>query len=535
MLNSFLIYLFISFISLSVFAEAETKYDSKRQINLELEEVEGASAYEIELQSKNFNQPQTFKMKKPIWKAVIKPAEYQLRMRSYDVRGVPGAWSDSIPFLVKLPGPQLTSPVMNAEIKTGEEDSFALELKWQEVPGTKKYRVEVTPILGGSKITDNFSENTGTIKLPVGTEYTWTVTPISKNNEEGEGQETPGSFKLIGKKLAAPIIAKPDDIWVEKLKWDKTEFADSYSYSLQRKLNDNKWERVDLQEKFLNNEIIFLTSYPGGKYKLSVKAHGTLREESSTAKIEFDVFSGDRSPAAIEESKLRYSLEKPTPWYFVASYLVTNISYTGTHAADGNRLIYYDAPGGTGRLGLGYTDLKKNISYLGMLDLTGVTLAHSNVTWASAEGHFVWRKTWGRNLFRPSAGFFYKELVETTDSGANQEFRHEKITYMGPHVGFDFWRPLTYRLGWQVNARAYYGLLGLSSPNGEKPEAELSYQMGIMGSYRIQQNIMGFMGWAHRFDHASYKASSSLIPGSGSSQEAKVTGDYFNLLLEWGF
>ncbi|MCB0351157.1 MAG: hypothetical protein KDD38_08235 [Bdellovibrionales bacterium] len=535
MLNKLsLLFILITF-SLTAFSAEEKKYSLKRQINLELEEVEGASSYEIELQSKNLKKPQTFKMTTPAWKAAIRPAEYQLRMRSYDSRGVPGPWSESIPFLVKLPGPDLHSPQMNAQIKTDEEKTYKVTLKWQEVPGTKKYRVDIISTVSGNKTSETFSDNSGEVKLSVADQYTWTVTPISKSNEEGEAQDTPGAFSLIGKKIETPKINKPEDIWPEKITWDKSEYADSYTFSLQRQNEKGSWERVEAQQKFTSNEVRILETYPGGKYKFVVKAEGQLREDSGVAKIEFDVFVGDRSPAAVEESKLRYSLEKPTDWYFIASYLVTMVNYTGTHGSDGNRSIFYNAPGGTGRLGLGYTDPNTSRGYLGILDLTGVTLAGQNVTWASAEGHYIWRKTWGRNLFRPSAGIFYKELVETTDTGGDKNFSHEKITYMGPHVGFDFWRPLTYRLGWQINARVYYGLLGMSSPNGKKPEAQLSYQMGIMGSYRIQQNIMGFMGWAHRFDHASYEANSSLVPGSGAKQDAQVAGDFFNLLLEWGF
>lgn len=529
--------------SVTAITAEEKSHSSQRKIDLELEEVEGANSYEIELESKNSGKVTTFKMSAPRWKAAIRPGEYSLRLRSYDARNVPGPWSEAVPFLVKLPGPLLHQPELNAEIKTKEESEFEVTFKWQAVPGTKKYRVDVTPENGGDAVSESFSDNSGKIKLAVAKRYSWKVTPISKLGEEGESQENPGVFTLIGKSIAPPAIEKPEDIWVEKLRWEKSEYADRYTYLLQRQDEKSKWTRVDMQENFNDSELTFPTSYPGGRYRLAVKAEGNLRESSSVAKVEFDVFNGDRSPATVEETKLRYSLEKPTSWYFVASYLLTNLNYTGLDSEAGNQRNVYQAVGGTGRLGLGYIHPQKNRGYLGIIDLSGLTIADENVTYAAAEMHYVLRYTWGRNMLRPSAGLFYKELIETRDVNSSfliTTYQHDKMSFAGPHIGFDFWRPLTSKLGIQANARIYYGLFGLQTPNGRDYSAEMSYQLGLMGSYKLKPNITGFMGWAHRIDKGSYESTpndggATSFAGSGAKQEVQIEGDFFNLLLEWGF
>lgn len=534
---------FILIICLSSFAAIAADIDAnlKRHVDLELEEVEGASSYEVELTSKASGKTLTFKMKTPTWKATIRPGEFTLRLRSYDSRGVPGGWSDPMPFTVKLRGPLLYAPISDSEIKTNEEKTFETEFKWEAVPGTKKYRVEIMAEGSTSPITDTFSDNQGKVSLPVASRYTWKVIPISKSGEDGESQEKPGTFTLIGKALEPPNIETPEDIWVQSIKWDKADYAENFTYSLQRKDESGVWKKLEMKEKFTGNEAPLDIQYPGGLYRFAIKAEGTLREASKVAKIDFNVYKGDRSPAAVEDAKLRYSLEKPTAWYFVASYLITQINYFGENPNAGmGSTVRYNALGGTGRLGLGYISPKTERGYLGLIDLSGFTVANQNVTYASAETHYVWRYTWGRNMFRPSTGLFYKELIEAQDSfSAQGQYKMQKISYIGPHGGFDFWRPMTPKLGLQINARAYYGLMGMSSPNGQDQLPEMSFQIGLMGSYKLKPNITGFMGWAHRVDRASYEST----PGDGitgfappgSKQVIQIDGDYFNLLLEWGF
>src|SRR5437868_4889588 len=82
-------------------AEAKTETaNSQRSVELEIEAVDGASSYEIELISMQNKKVLNFKMKTPLWKAKVKPGLYEMRLRSYDSRGVPGEWSENEKFAV---------------------------------------------------------------------------------------------------------------------------------------------------------------------------------------------------------------------------------------------------------------------------------------------------------------------------------------------------------------------------------------------------------------------------------------------------
>ena len=521
----------------------EVRASSKRQIHLEFEEIEGASSYELELTSARTKKSQLFKMKTAKWSAEIKPGNYELKIRSVDKRGVPGEWSEGQPFVVKLPGPVIQYPTAQLEIKTNEEDKYDLPLKWESIPGINQYRVDITNTDNKNKFTESFGENHGTLTLPVAHNYSVLVTPIADNGQEGEAQDQPITFSLIGKKIHPPEIEKPEDIWVTELKWEKPEYTENYSYVLQRRTDAKAWETVETQKNFGQENLKFGLDKQGGHYRLAVKAEGRLRETSNFAIREFDVYSGDRSPASVEEAKLRYSLEKPTPWYFVASYLLTNVSYLGVNPeVPSSSHLRYTALGGTGRLGLGYIPPNKNLGFLGLVDLSGFTIENKNQTYASAELHAVWRYTQGRNLLRASSGLFYKELVESKKidtTPTSSYFTHAKIAYAGPHAGFDFWRPFSPKLGLQLNARIYTSLVGITTPNGRKISPEIFYQLGFLGSYKIKPEVTGFLGWAYRLDKATYESSPTGSNGSqapsGSTQQVQIEGNYLNLLLEWGF
>jgi hypothetical protein len=511
--------------------------DSKRSVELELEEIPGATAYEIELKNDSTDNVQTFNLKTPNWKARIRPGQYSLRMRSFDHRNVPGPWSSATPVVVKLQKVKLLTPTPAAEILSKEEKTATVKFSWTKISEANKYEVTVIadnqdPIVSTTRSTEI------EIELPVAKAYRWSVAAMSKNEHKGDADENQNTFTLIGAPLEAPEIQIPDDKYVTKINWAPTQHAVSYNYSVQRK--DGKWKKLDVKKEFVNTEVPIAVNWPGGKYKVSVQANSNLREKSKTSSVEFEVWNGDRSPAAVEEAKLRESLEKPSPWYFVASYLITEIQYTGVNS-ESQMNTSYPATGGTGRLGLGYISEKSNRGFLGMIDYSGFIVANKNFTYGSAEGHYVWKYTWGRNMLRPSGGLYYKEHLETFNTqSAPDKYTPQKTTVVGGHAGFDFWRPLTSKLGVQLNARYYMGLMGLDSPNGKDIDPGSGMSYGLMGSYKLGRTVMGFMGYAYRTDEVSYEAStsqesSSSSASSGQKQSIQIEGSYLNLMLEMSF
>jgi hypothetical protein len=520
----------------------------KREIKVELEEVLNAKSYEIELTSKDTSKKQMFKMKKPLWRANIKPGVYSFKLRSVDQRGVSGVWSKSEDFSVLLPKAEITYPVHKSEIKTHTDKNYKLTIRWKNILSAKNYRAEITSINTKQKYLSSFEKNVGIFELPVAQKYQLQVTPIASSGKDGEVMSSPIEFSLIGEPLKSIEIDTPEDIWVQKLSWSQPDFTNFFTYKIQKSINsktsstnNKKWETVEFKPEYTNSSTNFSYGYKGGHYRLLIKASGSLREDSLAYKKEFDVYYGDRRPAAAEDAKLRYSFEKPTPWFFIASYLVTNIQYSASNPESTTAPnLNYSAAGGTGRIGLGYIPKYKSNGYFGIFDMSGFNVENSTQTYSAAEFHYLQKRAWNQNLLRLSGGLFYKELVESKQTSvASNTFTHDKISYLGPHIGVEYMHPFTKKIGMQLNTRIYYSLIGLKTPNGLSISPELFYQLGLMGSYKITPTVSGYLGWAQRLDQISYKSTpsngtSSFAP-AGASQHVEITGNYLNFLLEWAF
>lgn len=513
-----------------------------RQVVMEFEPIDGVSQYEIEIKNEVTGRATHFKMAEPLWQAGVRPGKYELRIRSYDRRGVPGAWSEPMDFVVKFLPPNPISPKPNERIRTGESRHFETTFKWQPVPGAQDYKVEVVTS-DGKVQSQTFSGTEGKIRLPVTQSYQWSVTAVLPTGEEGEKSEEKIPFVLLGEKLPPPDINSPSDRFVSELSWRPVRNAETYSYALAR-LEEGNWVPMDRKPNVTDTNIEFPLDFPGGKYRLQVRSESPVRENSELAQIDFDVFHGDRSPAAVEEQRLRESLDKPTRWYGIASYLISGLNYEGENPEARSRVTFPESIGGTGRLGLGYFNPDSTRGYFGIVDLTGFDARGvGNVTYASAEAHVVWRRHIGVGMIRWSTGLFYKEVIELKDRVTNPgQFEVGKVTAVGPHLGLEYWRPFTSKLGMQFMFRIYPGLVGLSTPNGEKYESRTSAQLGILGSYRLTNNVMGFMGLTSKSDEAAYASTpqdpanpAQSLAAPGDTQEIIVRGTYLNFILEWSF
>ena len=128
--------------------------------------------------------------------------------------------------------------------------------------------------------------------------------------EEGAG-EFVERFTVIGKTLESPKIDVPSTEFVRELQWKKLELAEAYDYEILRQGENNKWLPVE-KGTAKKNEIKFKEKYPGGMYRLVVNAKAKARLTSESSMVEFKVYNGSRSPAAVEEARMREAIEKPT-------------------------------------------------------------------------------------------------------------------------------------------------------------------------------------------------------------------------------
>lgn len=522
----------IAFTTASV---ATAKY--RRLVNFEWEAIEGAKSYEIELvpvkeaadEPKIFN----FKTTEASWNGRLTPGKYLMRLRSRDYRGVPGEWSPASDFNVGLDNVVLKHPLAD-KIMSDVVEKKEIEFKWDAVGGADQYEFTLISEDGKTNITQKLTEPRVKIEVPVAAHYTWTVSASSNDGIISDAKAS-SKFALHGKKLTRPTLEKPESEFVRDLRWRPQEHATSYDiFIIRRDEKTKKYVKFKSIEKTTQESLEFDPSWPGGAYKVAVRANGTLRPSSDLSKMGFKVRSGDRSPAAEYTALVRKSIDRVTGWYGIASYLITEVNFTGVYPETSTK-VTYNAIGGTGRLGVGWFSPYTPWGFLAIMDLSGFTFNGKTSTYASAEVNSVYRISIGdRSELRLQAGPYMKEQPDTIGDASTSSSEDAKIAALGPHFGAELWFSLTPKLGVQLNAHLYNSLIKIETPNDRVLEPSMSYQIGLLGSYRVTPNFTGLAGWAMREDRMKYESNPNTS-GFGNTVESTIVGNYLNFFAEWAF
>lgn len=520
----------------SVIAEAQPY---RRLVNFEWEPIEGATSYELEIkQARKEGQTFNFKQKESAWNGRLAPGPYTMRVRALDYRKVPGEWSEVSSFEVGLEAAKLLFPAPKAKFAGKEAEQTEIEFRWAPVPGALTYQFAVQSS-EGFKEERTLKEPRVRIKVPVAQEFSWQVNALGPHETKSEAMSV-AEFTLLGPQLQAPRLSTPENEFVREVTWTEAPYASGYDVAVAR-LNtaDRKWEKVEVFENVTGTSLPFPSNWKGGLYKVQVRAKSNRRASSPLAENSFKVRSGDRSPASEFTHEVRKSIDRINGWYGIASYLITQVQYSSAiwDGANG-RGTSYNAIGGTGRLGLGHFRENKSWGFLGIVDMSGfMTNDDKNITYMSAEGSAVWRRAVGeRGEFRSQLGMYYKEHLVAQGEGANtQVSSYAPVAVAGPHVSGEYWYSITPKLGIQANMHFYYGMLTMSTPNGEAVDPTMSTQMGIMGSYRFNRRFTGLVGYTRREDKIRYKSTPTNPANAGRINEASLEGNYINFFAEYSF
>jgi hypothetical protein len=331
----------------------------KRSISLEWEEVQDSTGYQIEVRKIHENgdrgKPMVFPTKKPAWEGKIYSGKYEMRLRSLDDRGVAGDWSEPSEFWVKIPAAEPVLPKQGSQVNAISPDESDVNFEWRSVAGASMYRLEIMDPQGQVVQTKETKSLKESVSLKAAQSYQWRVISLMKEgNEPGELPAQNAQFIHIGPKLAKPKLEKPTTKFVSELNWSAPEHARKYNYVLMRKRPDGKWTVVDKKSDFESVKLPVDPNIAGGNFRLQVRATGENRLPSDVSTMDFFVYQGVRTPAAVETAMLKEAIEKDYNHYFIASYLISNLIYEGKNAEVGNRSAKYDALSGTGRIGYGY-------------------------------------------------------------------------------------------------------------------------------------------------------------------------------------
>jgi hypothetical protein len=76
--------------------------------------------------------------------------------------------------------------------------------------------------------------------------------------------------------------------------------------------------------------------------------------------------------------------------------------------------------------------------------------------------------------------------------------------------------------------------MATKTPTGAGNIPRLSYMMGLLGSLKLNDNWVGFAGYAYRYDSAAYFGTTDEAQLGDRVNLIEITGHYINLMLQWG-
>ncbi len=518
------------------FAVAQKAICEVRQIEFEWDAIEHAKSYEVQLTNINNQIKITQATTDSKWSGQLKPGNYQVLIRSVDLRNVPGDWSDPIVLTVLLNKVVPLKPMNKGEIQSNNDEIEKIEFKWKAIEGATTYLINVYEENGNQVHQQETSQTELSLDFDVARNYQWTVK--AKNDFVSSEESEKTKFFVKGKKLEAPEVENPSSYKVEKLTWKQSKFAE-YSEIQLSYLNENseKWTFKHKQNSLSKNELTFNPQWPNGKYKIKIRSHAKMRSSSDWSELDFQFSNGSelskRFPAQISE--IRESIDRYIGWFGVASYLVTQMNYQSTNY-DSLSSVQYQALGGTGRLGIGYFDQKDPIGYLLNVDLSGYIVQQKISTFASFDLSKIHRYVVGEmGELRLFYGLYYKELPETIRAGVDTdtETTNKIVSAVGLHTKFEYWHSINSKIGIQSHLQIYLPIFRINSAFSGEFQPIPSSQVGFLGSYRWSQQMTGLVGIVIRRDQFNYRSQSS--GREGELNTTIIDGQYLNLYTEWSF
>ncbi len=530
----YIAYLFIGLIffgNLNLYAQ-----NMKRNFEIEWDPVEEATIYEVEITGLDGKILFLKKLDQPKWSEIIIPGQYKIRTRTYDQRKVPGPWSDQEKLIVPLTSVIIESPKNKAVIFSENDSEDQVSIKWNAVSYAETYLVEVKSSDNSFSLSETLKAQINTIdlKLPVAKKYQ--VQIRAQNNSIDVESEKPSdlSFILVGSKLKPVEFETPENEFVRQIIWSTVEYANNYQYRLVFN-PPGKGKSITEKGKVKSNQLKFKKEWKGGSYTLEVRAEASLRKFSKWTQLDFKVKDGDRSKEAEFISELRKSIDRLSGWYGIASYLITQINYESSYFQNSYQTkANFSTLAGTGRLGLGYLSDRSLWGGQAIVDLSGMTNQdNKNVTFSSFELMAIYRyPISGRDDLRTRFGIYQKELPFAVTTNLGKVVDYKNLNMQGFMFGAEYWYSVSPKLGAQGHAYLYQSLAGQNAVSSEPLEPQFSYQVGVLGSYRLAPRMTGLMGLTKRIDTGAFKAN---INGNQKINNLIIDGTYLNLFLEYGF
>ena len=511
-------------------------FAAESNVELEWEGVENAKSYDLEVKStKNTFKFQT---KEPIWAGRLSPGFFKMRIRARDKRGVPGEWSEYQEFKVFLDSPEFVNPTSGSIVASQNNDTQNVTFKWKKVFAGKKYILDVQGLDSTFRKQVELNDEKTTMELPVATKFMATIRAANEVLTSNPEKDRVAEFIVSGKKLAAPKLVQPESLFVREIKWNKPEFAQAYSYTLEKMdAKSQKFNVVEEGKELRGEAMPFKKEYPGGTYRVTVKSIANYRPSSEAVSLKFTAKEGDRTERAEALARLRESIERLSGWFGIASYLINSVQYQNLNYDLTGTQTTYNAIGGSLRAGVGYVTMKNPWGYYLAAESSTLKVdGFGDIKYNMFEvNSFFKMKPNDAGEFRQTAGLVYKELPDLTTNFAGTVKNTSAIAALGLRYGVEYWHAMTPKLGLQANAHIFPLIAGQKTTNGQAFVPSTSVQAGFLISYRWSKNLTTLGGYAYRTDKMEYKtAPTSTFPSPAADKNsATLKGHYLNLFLEY--
>lgn len=531
----FIIFIFSTF---SIRLQAADAF--RRHVSFELEQVDGAKLYEIELtQLKKDGRSNFFKTKTPQWQGDLLTGHYEMRARTLDRRGVPGEWGEVGAFDVLLDKTKIKYPLSQTQIKETKARAKETEVtfEWEPVEGAISYRFELHNKDGSLKI-DKVVTSTDLLQaLPVSDVFQWKVSAIGLDNLTSE-YNSENEFSIQGPKLESPKLVVPLSAFVRELKWQNMN-AKNVALVVNRWDELKKmWILVFEDSNFQENSLKFNPIWPGGKYQISLTAVAPLSAGSDVNVTEFNVFEGDRSTKSESINKQREIEESQPRWTAIAGFHSSQVTYFGTNYDQTlPAQTAYTVLSGTTSLGASYFENQHAWGFLSTLDISRFDTGQGQTNTFAADLSTIWRKSVSRGSeVRVQAGLFYQEfLIAESDGVTRLVTSYSTASVLGPLLQIEFRQTYTQLFGIRVNARVADNLVKMNIPNGQPMDSTFSTRFRGDTSFNLSQRLTVMLGLTQRDELLRYGTITNDPNFIGQKNEMKSSQTSLDISAEYGF
>lgn len=461
----------MKFILLLVLFSFSAMAQDTRWIDIEWEQVEGATNYEVELfqgEGENLVPRGKYKIDTSSWSSAVPPGKYSLRIRSLDKRGVPGEWSESIPVKVRMHNPKPFQPTPGAQVSTPNVD-----FEWSEVEGAALYQLVVKnssdKIVSDSTVKDVRTS----LYLDELGPYSWAAYALEEGEPKRSAEDfTATSFKSfmrVGGELESPVVSVTLNDKVN-FRWEKVRSAKQYELDYLPPNNQDKNRRFKLpgtafafSAKKLRQGVttVTLKSISPG-YPDSRKTVIQLLRDGSKVEIQ-DIIQGAKEEMKTSLSSLRWKDE------LYVSMDLARFKYESTDVENDTELDQKELTG-VG-VSLEWMHKPKLNSLQRKTELSYLQMSSGRESGSKIRGNFslLKEKILGNGQLVYGAGVTYLRLPAFMGNRFENDIFVEQSSSLGPQLQIGYGSSLSTYWGWQANLIYSQQLFYLDSArSGEK-------------------------------------------------------------------